>query len=241
MIAALRRRFDAARDDAGFTLIELVVTMLIVGVFMSMFTTWFTLVQRENGSQQARGNDSEYATAAMEQLGQDVRFAIGVSSNNAAFLYTSPQQSTNDSIWFYSEEGGLAAPILVHWYAKTTAAGTQLWRDSINPVGASAPHTWPTASPTTSTMYMPNIVDDNNPPIFRFLNTTNDSIGPICADYTIPPSPCATTIAAPLTATTAPTLDSVDVTFRTQTDAFAGQTTLHERLAMTNGTNAIVA
>jgi hypothetical protein len=206
-----------------------------------MLLSWFTLVERTDGEQQARGNDSTNATSAMEQMGQDLRFAIGVTANGAAFLYTSPQQSTSDSIWFYSEEGGLAAPILVHWYVKTSGTQVQFWRDIYNPVGTSAPHTWPTTTPAGSVMFMSNIVDDNSPAIFRFLDNADDSIGPICADYTTPPSPCATTIAAPLTSSTAPNVTSVDVTLRTQTDAFAGKTTLHERLALTNGTSTIVA
>src|SRR5262249_49004854 len=68
----IRRCFAA---QAGYTLIELLIAMMLLGVILAALVSGFTTAIRAETDQTARANDRESAREALERMRQDIHCA----------------------------------------------------------------------------------------------------------------------------------------------------------------------
>lgn len=78
MIRRLRRR--APCGDAGTTLMELVVGMVIMTIFMGMFTTAVVMLNKAQNKAEAVNNTSAQLNQAFMTLDKTVRYAAAISA-----------------------------------------------------------------------------------------------------------------------------------------------------------------
>lgn len=69
----MRRRLPALRNEAGTTLIEISVTMLLLGIVMTMFLAFVSSMQNATARQEARVERNDEVRLALAQLDREVR------------------------------------------------------------------------------------------------------------------------------------------------------------------------
>lgn len=201
----LRARLAAGNDD-GFTLAEMMVTIVILGVVGVMLSNWFIAGIKSTMASVGR-NDDVFATRnAVEVLTRDIQLAVQNPDDVAAEKITGLFVSgTHNSIEMYTKIDGADDPSLVKWTVTNpgTYNGT-LVRTSIAPVVNSTTKvvTWPTANAVSKNMAkgVNNVDDGKIPDIFRFLSTASAGRQQLCTEVTPAPTAavCASTYASPL-------------------------------------------
>ena len=148
-----RRDRDARRDD-GFTLIEMMVTLgligLVVGILM-VFTTGTLRNARHTDGQQT---DLRAAQVALDATSRSLRSAVSINTLPVTLAF--PAASAK-SVSFYANNGTVTGPVtnagptLKRIYVNT--ADSTLVEEStpatINPLGSATPYTWSTANMTS--------------------------------------------------------------------------------------------
>jgi prepilin-type N-terminal cleavage/methylation domain-containing protein len=76
-VAVLRRR-PKRGDDAGMTLVELLVSMAIMSIVMTIFTTGMVLMYRSANDAEARADAQAQVSLALQRLEKEVRSAAGI-------------------------------------------------------------------------------------------------------------------------------------------------------------------
>ena len=77
LFSHVTRRFSA---QAGYTLIELIVVMALLGVIMGAIAVGFTSASRAQSDQVARADDQESAREALERMRTDIHCASGAQA-----------------------------------------------------------------------------------------------------------------------------------------------------------------
>jgi len=77
-LARLRERI--ARDDSGFTMLEVVVTMVIMAIVMIIFSTGISQVFGVQSKVDAASNSQSQLNIAFEKLDKQIRYASGIST-----------------------------------------------------------------------------------------------------------------------------------------------------------------
>jgi Tfp pilus assembly protein PilW len=67
-----------ASDDAGFTLVDVLVSMLIMSIVMVIFTTGIIQLHRLANSTEARSDAQSQISVALLRLDKEVRYAAGI-------------------------------------------------------------------------------------------------------------------------------------------------------------------
>jgi len=193
--------------EAGFTLAEMLVVIVILGVIGSMLSTWF-IAGIKTTSRVVTATDDQNATHnAIQQLGTDLELAVpDPSSTTAGPLIT----ATHDSLSMYTNINGLSNPALVTW-SVTSSGGYNgsLVRTYTPPSVSAGVVSWPSSGKLTRTE-LQGVNDKNDgkiPALFRYLDATGAQATQMCTDATPAPSPCATPLTA--TGTTDPTSTQV--------------------------------
>lgn len=124
--------------DAGLTLVETLVVMLLMGILGGVLLTWFIATQRATMGYTARIADLSDVQVAVDRFSKDVRMAIRPSSTVPAFLASS---SADEAAFYVSRDTG--APLLVRYRVTSAGGQRQLVREVTVPTGA-GPYTWPT-------------------------------------------------------------------------------------------------
>lgn len=78
------RSTTRAGSDAGYTLVELLVSMIVLGIFFSVFTGVVVRVFRSTTDQQGRSQDIDAARQVGLVLDRQVRYANGINGSTVA-------------------------------------------------------------------------------------------------------------------------------------------------------------
>jgi type II secretory pathway pseudopilin PulG len=134
------------RGDAGTSLVELLVVMLLMGIVASVVTAWQLSMQRTTTGLNATVGDQSDVRTALAYLTSDLRMAIRPYQGEPAFLGT----STGKAVSFYVNEAD-SPPTLVRYAVETVQGTTRLVREETPGVvvtGTGAPFTWTGAKKT---------------------------------------------------------------------------------------------
>ncbi|MGN6245421.1 MAG: PilW family protein [Motilibacteraceae bacterium] len=142
------------RSDEGVSLIELLVTMVLLSLALGMFTTWFIGMQRSATGYSARIADLGDARLAVDAMTKDVRMAISPTAATSPFL---PTTSSSRLDLYVNRPTGL--PDLVTYRFAAEPAGTVQLVRTVTP-GLAAPAgspagtmpTWPAAGARTQVL-----------------------------------------------------------------------------------------
>lgn len=138
----LRRRMRRVREgaEAGFSMIEMVVGMAIMGIFMAIFTGALISMFSAANSSQALSNSSQQLNVAFQQLDKLVRYASYIAV---------PGQGT-DGNW-YVEIELTAQPPSMCYQLRVNKTADQLQMRNWNVTAGGAPTSWsPLASYVTN-------------------------------------------------------------------------------------------
>jgi type II secretory pathway pseudopilin PulG len=79
----MRQKRRRERDDAGVTLIDVVISMTIMSVFLAMFTTGILQIYRGTNKTEAITNAQSQLNVVFLRLDKEIRYAAGISVPNA--------------------------------------------------------------------------------------------------------------------------------------------------------------
>jgi len=175
------------RDDQGFTLVELLVVMTLMGLVLGLIATLVSSTLRTSSRARVAATDTSTAATSMDRLTRDLRMAIAPTASTQAFT-----SASDSDVTFYTALGTEPAPLLVRWWLD--AAGV-LRRSETRPTGNVPPYTW-SGTPNTTSIVARGVVVDVSAPLFRYLNPTNAIVSIGCYERTPAPNPCATPLAA---------------------------------------------
>jgi prepilin-type N-terminal cleavage/methylation domain-containing protein len=140
--------------EAGFTLIELSVTVALLGVVMAICLGVFASMTRNEALQQDRIRNQEAGRLAMVEIGRDIRSATDV------FPTTSPAGAMRDQVTLRLGDGG--SPTYVRWRLATDRT---VYRATLT-----APNgTVISEKPVIQGLHN----NDRNIPLFRYFNAAN--------------------------------------------------------------------
>lgn len=177
---ALRQRRDA---DAGVTLAELLVTMMITTIVMALSASILVATIRQRRVSDARASSQSDARVMVELLTRDLRTAVPspASSSLSAFSFASPTKIT-----FFTKSGGATAVVTMISY-EVDATSKCLRRTVTDYNGTSFP-----TSSAKSRCTAPSLVNTDGQSLFSFYrirsNATSDptAVVPPSAGYTTP-------------------------------------------------------
>lgn len=146
-MSPLPRRRVPAGEETGISLVELLVTMVLLSLALGMFTTWFIGMQRSATGYSARIADLSDARVAVDVMTKDVRMAISPTAAQSPFM---PTTSASRLDLYVNRATGL--PDLVGYRFAPEAGGTVQLVRTVTP-GVAAPAgspagtmpTWPAA------------------------------------------------------------------------------------------------
>lgn len=99
-MSAFRRRWAAIRREGGFTLIELMVVMVLIGITTAMFEETFSAFVNRSSQVQAQNISQTEVRAGLNQLVSDVRDASPGDATNVPFV----SMPTTTQMIFYSPD-----------------------------------------------------------------------------------------------------------------------------------------
>lgn len=120
-VDTLRRRIA---DDSGTTLLELVVGMVIMTIFMGMFTTAILVMSNTTNTVQVAADTSNQATDAYLRLDREIRYASAIST---------PSYSATAAMWHVE----FATTIISRSGTNTVTNTTQCTQLAVAPPSAS--------------------------------------------------------------------------------------------------------
>jgi type II secretory pathway pseudopilin PulG len=135
------------RGEAGFTIVELVVTSAILLLIVSATMAVLIAAQRATGFSSRRGQTQDEVRLAMDRLTKDLRQATRFNTDFAA-----PGSWTDDDLDFLTYTvASPDVPVRVRWRVTGTTLSRQEWRpdgttgplvmlQAITPPGASVPN-----------------------------------------------------------------------------------------------------
>lgn len=119
------RRTSAQRDDEGFTLVELVVSMSVFAVIMSVVMSLLIGTQRQVSATSLRLDDIDQARMSIDSLSRTLRTAVEpaqlevgcTSCDGPASTSTALTSATTSSVQLFANGGAAAGPNLVTFTA----------------------------------------------------------------------------------------------------------------------------
>ena len=155
------RRVPSQGSQAGFTLVELMVTILVAGILAAAVLAVFTSVLRTFSTSQIRMQNQDQARLAMNQLTRYLRMS-SVSESITTTRSDAIQVAGPQEIVFYTDLDGDGAAEKTRYYL----SGTTLFMQTAEPVMTDAP---PTYAPYSSTGEIIRTgVRNGVTPIFRY-------------------------------------------------------------------------
>lgn len=212
-------------DSAGFTLVELTVVIVLMGMLGAMSSAWFISVQRTSNGYQARIGDLSDARTAMDRIGRDMRMVISPSPGVTGFDAT----STSTKVVAYVNQPS-APPAKVSYSLESNGDGTtRLVRSTTAAVGTLPPFTWPASG--TRTQVIANKLSQGSQLLFSYYDVSAAS-RPSCGAGVTPP--CSTPMSASPTISSPSTVGAVEIVLRAQSSNAAPPTEMRTRVRVVN-------
>lgn len=104
----MRRRRSGWRDDAGVTLVELMVTLALTAAVLAMVATGVISLFRATNMVDVRTDNVDHARLAVATLSRDLRAAVPGESGEPAFLIAEPRRAR-----FTAHLGDGEVPVLI--------------------------------------------------------------------------------------------------------------------------------
>jgi prepilin-type N-terminal cleavage/methylation domain-containing protein len=221
---------EETTSDGGYTLMEMVVVVMILGIVLAMVQTTLILTQKTVSGSGARVNQTSQANVAISSISKVLRTAVlpsqlsatGLSAGAAAFI-----QGTKTSVQFYANinnDANVTGPSQVSY--SVSAAG--LLTEKIQPPDSHAAGNY-NYTYNCSTCAVTRV-------LARFVSTTQ-------AMFTYYTKTGATITDPTLTASDLAAVDSVDVVVQVKSSANSTiqPTTLYERVTLPNADSVAIA
>lgn len=117
----LRARQRAARGDHGVTIIEQLITMIVLTVVIGLVTSLVITTQKQTAAASLRLDDIDQARTAVDALSRTIRTAVEPAQLNlSCAACISPASQSNavidartDSLQLFANSGSAAGPLLV--------------------------------------------------------------------------------------------------------------------------------
>jgi type II secretory pathway pseudopilin PulG len=190
----LRTRHAAGRRDDGITLIEQIVTMLVLGLLLSLVTTLIIATQRQTSTASLRLDDIDQARTAVDQLSRSIRTAVEPAQLNLqCSACTGPaSQSTavvaarTDSIQLFANSGSTAGPLLVSFVVTyDSVKGRAVLTKTVQPAdpGSAPNYTYTACTPgpscgTSSLTLVRGVVWPLTRPLFQYYDNSGVELVP---------------------------------------------------------------
>jgi prepilin-type N-terminal cleavage/methylation domain-containing protein len=140
---SLRLRVQGCDREAGLTLIELMVTILVVGIMAAGILGVFVTTLRTFSTGQVRMQNQDEARLAMNQMTRYLRMA-SASESITTTRSDAVEAATPQEVVFYADIDGDGVVEKVRYYL----SGTTLRMQTAEPNMAAVPPTYPTYSTT---------------------------------------------------------------------------------------------
>lgn len=190
------------RADAGLTLVELLMVMLLMAVVGTLASTWVIGTQRTAAGFTARVDDLADARLAVERITRDLRVAIRPRNGTAAFA----AGATVSDVTFYANLTA-GPPLRVRYVLTGTGTTGQLVREQTAARGTVQPYTYP-AAPDSSMVLARSL--DVSVPLLTYYDVPSSALAP-CTSTSPAPSPCATAMPVAPSVTQLDAVGSVQV------------------------------
>jgi Tfp pilus assembly protein PilV len=153
-VAALRRRHDQGRSDAGTTLMEMIVVLFLLGLMGSMLTLFTTSTLRSTRESDSQQQDLLQARNALDAMTRNIRSAVSVATSPVTPAFS---QASSTSVTFYADNGTVTGntsnngPTLMHYYVDNTAHTLveESTPATLNTGSATTPYVWNSANKTS--------------------------------------------------------------------------------------------
>jgi prepilin-type N-terminal cleavage/methylation domain-containing protein len=173
MTRALRR---LRRDEGGFSLVELLATMAVLGIILAVFATVISTAVTQSTQEQEFGTIQAESRAALEQFARDLRQAYtGVDDtwpieaiSNTSITFLSPQ----------SQRGTTFRLQRVQWQLN----GTSLQRRFVTTSNTAPPWIWPTAITSAAWDTRARSVRNTSTAVFRGFEDDGTTATLVAAD-----------------------------------------------------------
>ncbi|MHB1803267.1 MAG: PilW family protein, partial [Actinomycetes bacterium] len=113
-----RRWPDRVRGQGGFSLIEMMVSIVILGVLMGALTATMILGQRTTGASETQLRNTQSSTVAIQAMSRTIRSAVKlqqIASSCSPCTQTPFTLATPSSMAFYANLGDPLGPDLVSY------------------------------------------------------------------------------------------------------------------------------
>lgn len=158
-------------DDAGMTLVELTVAMVLGAIALTLMSSMFVASLRHNRTVTAKTTATADARIALEGLTRDLRVAVPLSASVPAMVLAGPRRVT-----FYAARGASSAttdplPSKVDYSVDTTK---HCLRRTITPAtrAANGALSWPAASAVSTCLARGDINNDGSAIFTYYPRTT---------------------------------------------------------------------
>ena len=229
MIARVRKLHSRLRRDEGFTIIEMIVVISILGVVLAMVQQTTIMAQKDVSSNSSRLDQLQQSKVAMESLSKVLRTSVLPTQlegscptcDDAAFI-------TGDArnVSFYANinnDSNVIGPSQVSYTLATTGATAGDLTEYVhgpNPHAATDHNYQYTCTVATTGCVIRSRVLAHHVDTTQALFTYYDASGAV--------------ITPPLNVTTLPLVDSIDVVIKVRASKFVPAVTLTERVTLPN-------
>jgi Tfp pilus assembly protein PilW len=173
-VRTLRRRRDRIdRDERGVSLVELMATVLLLGIVMSVIFTSIASTQTNIKGMSNRLENLEEARVLMGVLTKDIRTAVRLGAGTSPFVLA----DKNEAI-FYGNLSTTSAPKRVHIFINSSSVLIEETRD--HDPGTTAPnYTYTSGAIATKVRLVGQyLANDATRPMFTYLDANGNALGP---------------------------------------------------------------
>lgn len=157
---------QTVRDrDQGFTLVELLVTMVLTAVVLSVFMVIFRATLFNSLSMQTDATQAVNLSAQSQRIGTVLRGVTSITNATSTDLVA--------TAYFYPSDTYVS---LLHYYITTDASGNKKLQADLTPYSANPPTGTPITSQKRTFTIISNYYGGSSTPLFTYLDAGNTTL-----------------------------------------------------------------